>query len=392
MRRPGQSLRAMALPHGLPGAFVAAALLTSCGGRTDLGSRAAGTDNAPLEADASCSMGCTPRSSFVSTVGYQVAMGDVAVADLAAAPGGPFLSVWLQSGAASSLRSVWSSVASFRGGGSLSTPRQLADAGSCPRVAWTGSAFALVSGDSQGLVLQHLDQDGVPADAPARIWSTANGNACPTSLVATDSGLALAWTEGQSDERAALVGPDSVVRGQALLSTTGNGTGAHLAVIAQRLYSAFAQSGSVVVAELDQSGVTGNVATVAHGSLTLPLLVRNCMLAIVVDDGLQRTLYEGTTYGGFRSVMQVAPSALQAASDGCGDVLVLQGTTEGALNGPLAAKVLSPENGESDYLRSAGHAVDGTVIGAGPAQFGILWSDRPAGGPTTLFLGTLGWQ
>jgi hypothetical protein len=299
---------------------------------------------------------------------------------------------------------------------SASASTQISSNGACPVVVWNGTGFAIAWGDSEGLRLQLVDTDGVPVGAPSLVLSRPNVRACPSSLVNTGGGLALAWYEGESvlQENVGLVGASGMIAAPVELDAVGPGVSANVALgmVGSQTYAAFAEWPG---GDSPNAQALTSVARIdwSQGAPVSQSTVSGFLVSLVVADGQLSVSTQGVgndggafTYG---AAQGLTPSTAVAgcsggcagailAADGCGRIV--QVGTEGATPAGIAEGffVQSLQSGATPVV--LGDVTEDTVVGAG-STFGVLWYGRigpgiPAPGeapqPGTLSFTTLSWR
>ncbi len=390
------------------------------------GPPAADTGAADAEAQSCDAAAALPPSSDAAqcTGGKLVAAAPVTITTpdpdpsnptLAASPSGDrFLAVWTDGGGTLNgvavPETLWMSmVVPGDGGVATSAAVQIAANGACPVAAWNATGFAVVWGDDAGMRLQQVDATGGPVGAPSLLLSRPNVQACPASLVATDSGLAIGWYEGQSvlQENVGLVGADGTIDTQVQLDAVGPGVSGDVALaeLDGETYAAFVEwpgdggSSVTAVARIDWSQGTAVPQRVASEFLT-SLVAADGQLWFTTYGGGGLLLYSGAPGGAFPTAIRVCEGSGEAslAADGCGRVVEVgvQGNTPA---GVATGFFVQPLQGGAPPV-NLGDVTGSAVVGAA-STFGVLWyarigpgvpfpGDEPQTG--TLSFTTLSWQ
>jgi hypothetical protein len=321
---------------------------------------------------------------------------------LAESPSGDsFLAVWTDGGGAINgvavPEAIWTSVVQpAAGGAGCSAPVQLTANGNCPVAAWNGTGFSVVWADGSGLHLQQLDTTGALLAASAHVMATPGADACPTSLIATDAGLALSWYDGQAPpgelavlrEVVALVNASGSVDAQIVLGTVGPGVavGLTLGELQGQTYAAAVQwpdgpdgNPETVVTAIDWSSGTAGTATVIGAGFYDSFFTAGGQLEVglpgpPVDAGGPPssgglTLYESPPGGPIQLEGQVN-GGLAAAADACGRLVVLGagGPNPSGVEPGFFAQSLS---GTASRV-SLGAVSEFAFVGGG-STFGVLW-------------------
>jgi len=332
---------------------------------------------------------------------------------LAASPSGDrFLAMWTDGGwsinGVAVPQTVWMSrVLPGAGGVSATAAVEVAANGYCPVATWNATGFAIAWGDGAGLHLQQVDTNGAPMGNPALVLSRPNAQACPTALVATSSGLAIAWYEGQTvlQENVGLVGAGGTIGTAVQLASEGPGVSVNIALaqLGGEMYAAFvefADGGSAVTAvtRIDWS----------QGVALLQGMVPGFLGSLVVADG-QLWFTTGQSgvlaYGGVPGAAFPLPVASCTGSggrswvaDGCGRIVEV-GTTGSTPAGVATGFFVQPVQINSPAVALGG--VTGTAIVGAQSTFGVLWYARigpgipfPGEEPQTgaLSFTTLSWR
>ncbi len=341
---------------------------------------------------------------------------------LASSPSGDrFLALWTDGGWTTNNvpvpETVWiTMIVAAAAGVPASAAMEVSANGACPIAVWNGTGFAIVWGDAEGLRLQLVDTTGVPVGAASLVLSRPNAQVCPLSLLATSSGLAVAWYEGESvmQENVGLVGPSGAIGTLVELNAVGPGVSPNvvLGVLGAETYAAFAEwpggdspSGRALtsLARIDWS----QGAAVSQGT------VSGLIVSLVMADGQLWFTTQGAgdnggafTYGGGPgAALSMAVGGCSGgcggatlAADGCGRIV--QVGTAGATPAGISEGffVQSVQSGATPVV--LGDVTGNAIVGAA-STFGVLWYGRI--GPGIPFLGeepqtgtlsfaTLSWQ
>jgi hypothetical protein len=282
-------------------------------------------------------------------------------------------------------QTVWMSMVLPGSGGLPATAAiQVSANGTCPVAAWNATAFAIAWGDATGLRLQQVDTTGAPVGDPALGLSRPNAQACPTALVATSSGLAIGWYEGQSvlQENVGLVGASEAIGTPVSLDAVGPGVSANVAlgVLGGQTYAAFNEwpggdspSGLTAVVRIDW----------AQGAAVSQGVVPGFFISFIVADGqLLFTTESGgpLAYGGIPgAAFPVAIGSCYGSweaplvADGCGRIVAV-GTTGVTPAGVAEGFFVQPVQSSAPELQ-LGNVTGSAIVGA-QSMFGILWYAR----------------
>jgi hypothetical protein len=354
---------------------------------------------------------CTPGSLVAApTATIVTPEQDPSNLALASSPSGDrFLAVWTYGGwtidTTTVPESIYASLVQPGGDGAAnSVPIELTGNGTCAVATWNGTDFTVVWGDSSGLRSQEVDATGALVGTPAQVLSKAGASACPVSLVATPSGLALAWVEGRATytENAGLIGQGGAIGTPLLLAALGPGVGANaaLAQIQSQTYVAFvewpdASTANTVVSAIDWS----------QGSLlsqTVEPLFFNSFIAAGDELFLTAGFAASTLYGGVAgtSLQPIGQSCgtWSLTSDGCGRIVQL--ATQGPTPAGEAVGFSARPLGWSSSVVPLGNVTESAIAGAA-STFGVLWYARVGPGipefldaqmSGTLSFTTLSWK
>jgi hypothetical protein len=337
---------------------------------------------------------------------------------LASSPSGDtFLAVWTDGGGAINgvavPESIWASILQpVPGGAGCSAPVQLTASGKCPVATWNGTGFSVVWADESGLHLQQLDTTGALLGASAHVMATPGADACPTSLIATDAGLALAWHDGQAPppqlavlrEVVALVNASGSVDTQVVLGTVGPGVavGLTLGELQGQTYAAAIQwpggNPETVVTPIGWSSSTAGTGTVIGSGFYDSFFTAGGQLEVglpgpPVDAGGPPSsgglaLY-GSPPGGPIQLEGQVNGGFAAAADACGRLVVLGagGPNPSGVEPGFFAQSLS---GTASRV-SLGAVSDFAFVGGG-STFGVLWWAGFGMSNGALNFTTLSWQ
>ncbi len=302
---------------------------------------------------------------------------------LASSPSGDrFLAAWTDGGwvigDAAIPERIWASLVQ-PSHGEISVALELTGKGTCPVAAWNGKDFTVVWGDDSGLRSQEIDGTGARVGSSTQVLSKANANACPASLIASDSGLAVAWYEGQTpySENVGLIGPSGEVSNQVLLDTGAPGAGpnATLAQLQGRTYVAFvewadADSANTVVSEIDWAGEKTLRQTVQPGFFSSFLAAGDELWLAAGTGG--STLYRGIPGSPFRTAGESCAYST-IATDACGRLVGIgaQGDTPAGIAIGFFAR---PLGWPSPPVMLG--SVTGSAIAGASSTFGVLWYSR----------------
>ena len=334
---------------------------------------------------------------------------------LASSPTGDrFLAVWTDGGwttnGVATMESVWAAlVQPTPSGAQVSVPSQLTGDGSCPVAAWNGTGFSVAWADSAGLRLQGVDAQGAPVGSSAQVLAAPS--TCPTSLVATGAGLAVAWYQTVAttshglqtlSENAAFIDTTGVVSGQVLLDQVGPGVAANvmLAELQGQTYAAYIDwpdsASQTAVAPIDSMHASAIPQSVVPGFLD-SFLAAQGSLWVSTSGGNGTVLFQGAPGAALRSAAQGCSAFGTLAGDSCGRLVglgIAENTPSGIAEGFFAQSL------EGTSSPVALGAVSGSALACGGGTFGVLWYSRIGPGipigdahPTgSLSFTTLSWQ
>jgi hypothetical protein len=337
---------------------------------------------------------------------------------LAASPlGDRFLAMWTDGGwsvnGVAVPQTVWMSMISPGAGAVPATAAvQVSANGSCPVATWNATGFAMAWGDSTGLRVQQVDTTGAPIGDPALVLSRPKAQACPTALVATNSGLAIAWYEGQSvlQSNVGLIGASEAIGTPVQLDAAGPGVSVNIAlgVLGGQTYAAFVEwtdgdspssQARTAVALIDWSQGVAVPQGTAPGFLG-SLVVVEGQLWFTAQGGSGGLAYGGTPGAAFQTAHGSCNGSGGGSwvADGCGRIVEVgvagdtpAGVAEGFFVQPVQSSAPAVELGD----------VTGSAVVGAQSTFGVLWYARI--GPGIPFPGeepesgalsftTLSWQ
>lgn len=331
---------------------------------------------------------------------------------LASSPSGDrFLALWTDGGGSindvSVPETVWiSTILPGATGVPASAAVEVSADGACPVAAWTGPGFAVAWGDAAGLHLQLVDVTGATMGAPSLVLPRPNVQACPTSIMATSSGLAIAWYEGQSvlQENVGLVGASGGIGTPVQLATVGPGVSANvlLGVLADQTYAAFVEwpdgnLSATAVVRIDWSRGAAVAQGMEPGFLG-SLVVAGGQLVFTTDASGLRP-YGITPGAAFPMAMESCSSwGASLASDGCGRI-VRAGDAGPTPAGISSGFFVQPVQSNAPPVELG--VVTGSAIVGAQSTFGVLWYARIGPGISlpgeepqvgTLSFTTLSWR
>jgi hypothetical protein len=408
-------------------AVICGVLVTACGSRIGPDLSAANTSANDAAVAAAAVGSCTAAAAPLRASNAQCSGGTLAAANpitittpdpypsnptLASSPSGDrFLALWTDGGGSVNdvaiPETVWmSTILPGAIGVPASAAVEMSADGACPVAAWTGTGFAVAWGDAAGLHLQRVDVTGTIVGTPSLMLSRPNLQACPTSIAATSSGLAIAWFEGTSvlQESVGLVGASGAIDSPLQLATVGPGVSANvvLGVLADQTYAAFvdwpeANSPETVVVRIDWP--RGDAVTQgAEPGFIGSLVVAGGQLVFTTDATGQRA-YGGTPGAGFPMAMESCNGwGASLASDGCARIVKV-GTAGYTPAGVASGFFVQPVQSHAPSV-TLGNVTGNAIVGA-QSTFGVLWYARigpglPAPGEEpqngSLSFTTLSWR